>query len=302
MTRTPPCCTPHRGYCSGGSPACVSHYEVAPGRIGQLDALRFAYGPATGHSPRGWRCGGGSCSAIARRSVGVSYAGGVTVLDAVAGFAVVAGLLTLVPGVDTALVLRASLARDRGYAAATAFGVTTGVMLWGIAAAAGISALLTASQAAYRVLTIAGAVYMLWLGASLLWKSFRASPSEVVAASRAPARDLSRWRGWSLGLGSNVLNPKAGVFYIAVIPQFLPAGVSPLLMGAVLAGVHCVLFLSWCVVLILGSGYARRWLNTPRSLAAIDRVTGVVLIGFGGKLTIDFWSTGPIPVAAMHRP
>jgi threonine/homoserine/homoserine lactone efflux protein len=222
----------------------------------------------------------------------------VTIFDAVLAFAVVAGLLTLVPGIDTALVLRASLARTRGYAVATALGVATGVMLWGIAAAVGISALLTASQLAYRVLTTAGAVYMLWLGASLLWKSFRAHPVETATAPATPALDPSRWRGWLVGLGSNVLNPKAGVFYIAVIPQFLPAGASPLLMGTVLAGVHCVLFLTWCAVLILGSGYARRWLNTPRSLAIVDRVTGAVLIGFGGKLTLDSWPTGPIPPAA----
>jgi threonine/homoserine/homoserine lactone efflux protein len=181
---------------------------------------------------------------------------------------------------------------------ATALGVATGVMLWGIAAAVGISALLTASQLAYRVLTTAGAVYMLWLGTSLLWKSFRAHPAGAATAPAAPVLDPSRWRGWLLGLGSNVLNPKAGVFYIAVIPQFLPAGASPLLMGAVLAGVHCLLFLTWCAVLILGSGYARRWLNTPRSLAIVDRVTGVVLIGFGGKLTLDSWPTGPVSATA----
>ena len=225
----------------------------------------------------------------------------VTILDAVLGFAVVAGLLTLVPGIDTALVLRASLARSRGYAVATAGGVATGVMLWGIAAAVGISALLMASQLAYRVLTTAGAVYMLWLGASLLWKSFRAHPAEAAPTQEVLALDPSRWRGWLLGLGSNVLNPKAGVFYIAVIPQFLPAGASPLLMGAMLAGVHCLLFLTWCTVLILGSGYARRWLNTPRSLAIVDRVTAVVLIGFGGKLTLDSLTTHAPSAAVLSR-
>lgn len=223
----------------------------------------------------------------------------VTIVDAVLGFAVVAGLLTLVPGIDTALVLRASLSRTRSYAVATALGVATGVMLWGTAAAVGISALLTASQLAYRLLTTAGAVYMLWLGASMVWKSLRAGSIEAAAVQVVPALDPSRWRGWLLGVGSNVLNPKAGVFYVAVIPQFLPAGVSPLLMGVVLAGVHCVLFLSWCVALILGSGYARRWLNTPRSLAIVDRVTGVVLIGFGGKLTLDSLPAGPVPASAM---
>ncbi|MFD1213072.1 LysE family translocator [Arthrobacter sp. GCM10027362] len=221
----------------------------------------------------------------------------MTVLDAVLAFAVVAGLLTLVPGLDTALVLRSSLTRTRSYAWATALGVATGAMLWGIAAAVGISALLTASETAYRVLTTAGAGYMLWLGASMIWKSFRGSAGHAAAEARAPVA-ASPWQGWLVGAGTNLLNPKVGVFYIAAIPQFLPAGTAPLLMGAVLAGVHCVLSLAWFAVLILGGGYARRWLASPKSLAVIDRVTGLVLVAFGGKLVTESLPSG----ASAFRP
>ena len=116
---------------------------------------------------------------------------------------------------------------------------------------------------------------------------------------RGPGAAVSPWRGWWLGLGSNLLNPKAGVFYIAMIPQFLPAGSSTVVMGVVLAGVHCLLFLTWCAVLIIGSGYARGWPNTPRSLALLDQLTGIVLIGFGGKPIIDPLPTTGLPSAAM---
>jgi threonine/homoserine/homoserine lactone efflux protein len=211
----------------------------------------------------------------------------VTVLDALLAFAVVAGLLTLVPGLDTALVLRSSLTSTRPYAWATALGVVTGAMTWGIAAAVGISALLTASELAYRVLTIGGAGYMIWLGASMILKSFRGGFGLDPADGAATVISSSSWRGWLLGAGTNLLNPKVGVFYIATIPQFLPAGASPLLMGAALAGVHCVLSMVWFGVLILGGGYARRWLGNPRALRVVDRLTGLVLIGFGGKLLTD---------------
>ena len=220
----------------------------------------------------------------------------VTILDAVLAFAVVAGLLTLVPGLDTALVLRSSLTRTRPYAWATALGVATGAMVWGVAAAVGVSALLAASELAYRVLTTAGAAYMLWLGVSMIRASFRAgrapATAEGAVAPRSasavePSRGGSPWRGWLTGAGTNLLNPKVGVFYIAAIPQFLPEGTSPLLMGATLAGVHCVLTMAWFTVLIVGGGYARRWLSSPRSLAAVDRVTGLVLLGFGGTLLAD---------------
>lgn len=239
----------------------------------------------------------------------------MTILEAVLAFAVVAGLLTLVPGLDTALVLRSSLTRSRAYAWATALGVATGAMVWGIAAAVGISALLAASELAYRVLTIAGAAYMLWLGGSIVWSSFRGAGKDPIEAAvtgattadgdgsrgwsddSAAAPADSPWRGWLTGAGTNLLNPKVGVFYIATLPQFLPPGISPLLMGAALAGVHAVLTMTWFAVLIIGGGYARRWLSSPRSLAVIDRVTGVVLMGFGGTLLVDAF-TGSTPAAA----
>ncbi|MEW9871629.1 LysE family translocator [Arthrobacter sp. HS15c] len=209
-------------------------------------------------------------------------------LQALLSFAVVAGLLTLVPGIDTALVLRSSISRSRSFAFATALGINTGTMVWGIAAAVGVSALLAASELAYRALTLAGAGYMIWLGASLLWKSRATAPAAGLADVPGPAlpgRQL--FRGWLTGTGSNLLNPKVGVFYIATIPQFIPAGTPPLLMGVLLAGVHCVLGLAWSTFLIYGVGLASRWLKGAGSVKIIDRITGTVLVGFGLRLALE---------------
>ena len=210
----------------------------------------------------------------------------MTLTQAVFSFAVVAGLLTLVPGIDTALVLRSSITRTRSYAFSTALGISTGAMVWGVAAAVGVSALLAASELAYRALTLAGAGYMVWLGVSLLWKS-RAkagTAAEPAEASVPAARSGHLVRGWATGAGTNLLNPKVGVFYIATIPQFIPAGTSPLLMGVVLAGVHCLLTMVWFTLLIFGSQVASKWLKGPRSIKMVDRITGTVLVGFGLKL------------------
>ncbi|MHA7290627.1 LysE family translocator [Arthrobacter sp. MDT3-24] len=203
-------------------------------------------------------------------------------------FGLVAGLLTLVPGIDTALVLRSSLARTRGFAFATALGISTGLMVWGIAAAVGVSALLAASELAYRALTIAGAAYMVWLGASLLWKSRAKDPSSASPEVGVPTASRHQlFQGWLTGTGTNLLNPKVGVFYIATIPQFIPPGTPPLLMGILLAGVHCVLGLAWLTFLIFGAGFASKWLKDARSLRTIDRITGTVLIGFGLRLALE---------------
>ncbi|MFP5311152.1 MAG: LysE family translocator [Actinomycetes bacterium] len=211
----------------------------------------------------------------------------MTLTQAVLSFAVVAGLLTLVPGIDTALVLRSSITRTRGYAFATALGISTGAMVWGVAAAVGVSALLAASELAYRALTLAGAAYMVWLGVSLLWKS-RAKAGTAAATAAGPtlpaAANGQLLRGWATGTGTNLLNPKVGVFYIATIPQFIPTGVSPLLVGVVLAGVHCLLTMAWFTLLIFGSQFASKWLKGPRSIKVVDRITGTVLVAFGLKL------------------
>jgi threonine/homoserine/homoserine lactone efflux protein len=212
----------------------------------------------------------------------------VTLLQALLSFALVAGLLTLVPGLDTALVLRSSISKSRRYAFATAAGISTGAMIWGVAAAVGVSALLAASEFAYRMLTIAGAAYMVWLGLSLLWKSLRKTGVPAADGTAAPVEGRDNLvQGWLTGTGTNLLNPKVGVFYIATIPQFIPAGVSPLLVGVLLAGVHCLLAMAWFTLLIFGTGYASRWLKGARSIRIIDSITGTVLVGFGLKLALE---------------
>jgi threonine/homoserine/homoserine lactone efflux protein len=105
----------------------------------------------------------------------------VTILSALAAFAVVAGLLTITPGLDTALVLRAAVIQSRRHAYAVAAGICAGLLVWGVAAAFGISALLTASTLAYDVLRLIGAAYMAWLGVVLL-RSARRGHTDSVAA------------------------------------------------------------------------------------------------------------------------
>jgi len=207
----------------------------------------------------------------------------VTVPQAVLGFAVVAGLLTIIPGIDTALVLRSAISRGRAYAFAAAAGINAGCLVWGVAAAVGASALLAASELAYRILTLAGAAYMVWLGISL----FRASLHPQHAAATVDPPRASAWHGFVTGLWTNLLNPKIGVFYLATIPQFVPADVSPLLMGVLLAAVHNVMGMAWFTVIILATGFAARWLARDTVAKVTDRITGTVLVAFGAKLALD---------------
>ncbi|MFI6169839.1 LysE family translocator [Nocardia sp. NPDC051052] len=211
----------------------------------------------------------------------------MSVWTALVSFAVVAGLLTIVPGLDTALVLRSAIVRGTRTAFATAFGVGCGLLVWGIAATGGLSVLLTTSQAAYTVLRIAGAMYLVWLGVTslvALWRSGRAGASDV-ADEGVPGGSLLR--AWARGATSNLLNPKVGVFYIAMLPQFIPPQAPHLLMGAALTLVHFVEGVLWCTVLICGVRFARAWLDRRSVKRWMEGITGSVLLALGVKLALD---------------
>jgi threonine/homoserine/homoserine lactone efflux protein len=209
------------------------------------------------------------------------------VASAVVSFAAVAGLLTITPGLDSALVLRAAVRRSRGYAFATALGINSGALVWGAGAAVGVSALLTASTVAYTCLRIAGAVYMLWIGVRFLRAAVVGAPPVDEVSDGSGAAGATLWHGWRNGFLTNLLNPKIGAFYVAVLPQFIPPGTSPLLMGLLLALVHDVLGMLWFAALILAAGRMRRLLRRRTARRVVDGATGTVLVGFGLRLGLS---------------
>jgi threonine/homoserine/homoserine lactone efflux protein len=206
----------------------------------------------------------------------------VDLAGAVAGFAAVAGLLTIIPGVDTAIVLRTALTRDRATAAATAGGILSGCLVWGVAASVGAAALLAASHTAYTALRLAGACYLLYLGVSMLRRSMRRDSGAATLGLAAPGP----WRAWLRGLGVNLLNPKVGVLYVALIPQFIPPHAPHLAVGILLALVHDLEGAVWFALIITAAHTARRVLDRPTVHRVIDRVTGTVLVAFGVRIAV----------------
>lgn len=209
------------------------------------------------------------------------------VLRAILSFAVVAGLLTLVPGLDTALVLRSAISQGRRPAFATALGISSGALVWGAAAAAGVSALLVASRIGYDALRVAGAVYLVVLGVRLLHAAYRLPPVVEASGQVRPESLLCCWRR---GFATNLLNPKVGAFYVAVLPQFIPSDLGQaghLGLGVLMALVHDLESLLWFALLIAFASRLRVVLATRRARRAVDATTGVVLTGFGIGLALD---------------
>lgn len=205
--------------------------------------------------------------------------------DAVLSFALLGALLTITPGLDTALVLRAAVTMGRGPAFATALGINTGALAWGAAAAVGASALLAASEIGYTVLRVAGAAYMIFLGFRMIRDALRRD--RLLSASVEAGAGATFWSTFGRGLLTNLLNPKVGAFYLAVLPQFIPADADPLLTGLLLALVHDAEGLIWFTLIILGAGAVRGFLAREAARRTVDAGTGAILLGFGVRLGLS---------------
>lgn len=201
---------------------------------------------------------------------------------ALLSFTIVALLTVITPGLDTMLVVRTSLLGGRRAGLAAVVGITAGCLAWATAGIVGLTAVLTMSELAYNVIRVLGAAYLIWLGVSALWATRKRRP---VTVEDQPARgSLAAFRA---GLFTNLLNPKVGVFYVSLLPQFLPAGGAHAGWSALLVGIHLGIGLLWLPIVVWLATQARRLLLRERVRVWLDRITATVFIGLGIKLAAD---------------
>ena len=207
----------------------------------------------------------------------------MTVVQALSAYVVAAGLLTLTPGLDTALILRTAAVEGPKRAAFAALGINIGCLIWGAAVALGLGALLAASTLAFNVLKWVGAAYLVWLGLNLLLKP-RESFQLTAPAGLMTGGDLAWMRR---GFLTNLLNPKVGVFYVSFLPQFLPMGVQAAPFIFLLAVIHVVIGSCWSATLILATRPIAGVLQRAAVVRWLDRVTGGLFLAFGVRLALE---------------
>lgn len=197
-------------------------------------------------------------------------------------FSLAGALLVLIPGPDTLVVLRNVALHGRRAAAWTSLGVLSGLMVWMLAAALGLTALLRASQDGYLVLRLVGAAYLLYIGVQAL----RSRVLRRALDATAPTRSLVG-RGYRAGLLTDLLNPKVGVFFITFFPAFIPrhAPVAAMTVGLGLIFVaETALYFS---AILLFVRRLSSWMDSDRIRRRLNRATGLVLIGFGLRLAVE---------------
>jgi threonine/homoserine/homoserine lactone efflux protein len=190
----------------------------------------------------------------------------------------------MLPGIDTAQVLRAVAIGGKKQAYATLFGIMCGVWIWGIGAALGISALLVASKSAYLVLKIIGAGYLLYLGFKMIWES-RKINSESITARIEEKKDFRKT--FNKAFLITFTNPKNGAFYVAILPVFLPEGMPAFFGGLILSTIHNLCCLIWFTMIIYGASFAKETLRKPKVQSWVERISGLALVGFGIRLAME---------------
>ena len=185
-------------------------------------------------------------------------------------FLAVAAVAMLVPGPDTFVVLRTTLADGRRAGTSAALGAAAGNVCWGVASVLGLAAALAASPAAHTVLELAGAGYLAMLGAVAL----RAAVRDDALVGGAGAGGGA---GWRRGLVSDLANVKVGLFWTALLPQFVPPGSGPLLPAAMVAAMAALVFAWLSGYALLGARLAGA-LARPGTARALNGTVGAVLL------------------------
>ena len=204
-------------------------------------------------------------------------------LLAVAAFLGVSLVVICTPGPDTALTIRNSLTGGRRAGVATAAGVSCGQLVWTLASAVGLAALLQTSQLLLEWLRLVGAGYLIYLGLRSLVAAWR-SPEPVEGP--VPVRRASG-AAFRSGVVSNLANPKMVAFFLSLLPQFVPPGIPPVTAFVLLGLVFCLLTFGWLSLYAVVLDRARTLFRRRNVRRAIEGLTGAVLVGLGVRLAVE---------------
>lgn len=199
-------------------------------------------------------------------------------------FAAASSLLTILPGLDTALIIRTAAVDGPRSARIAGLGICTGVLFWGLLASTSLGVLFAASRLAYDTVRIGGAGYLLYVGIRLFLHRPATGAARLTTGAGCGASSVRTFRR---GLFTNLLNPKVGLFYVSFLPQFVPAGAPVALFSVGLASLHAAESFLWFLALSGAASVATRWLAGSSVQRMINRITGAVFVAIGVKLVLS---------------
>ena len=201
--------------------------------------------------------------------------------DRLLAFVGVSVAVVLIPGPDMALVARNVMRHGRSAGFATSIGICTGIGAWAVAAGLGVATLLATSATAFMALKLAGAAYLIYLGISTL----RGRDAPVAAGGNGVG--LPGHRAWVQGLLSALLNPKLGVFFLTLLPQFVAPGEPAAERMLQLAILFDSIGLAWLLLYSAVLGAVGAALGRPGPRRFMRWLTGTILVGLGARVAFE---------------
>lgn len=208
-------------------------------------------------------------------------------METFVAFLVIAVVVIVTPGPDTALTVRNTLLGGRRGGVFTAMGVATGQVIWTVATSAGISALLAASESVFRAVKFVGATYLIFLGVQVLYDALRAQGNRNAVDVSPSAPRLAPPVALRQGLVSNLTNPKMAAFFPALLPQFAPVGNIPFVVLILLGLLFSSMTLVWLTGYAFAVAQAGDFLRRSRIRRLLEAATGAVLVTLGLRLAIE---------------
>jgi len=200
-------------------------------------------------------------------------------------FLIAITILTLTPGLDTALVIRNTTRGGEKDGFVTNIGICCGLFFHATLSAVGISLLLSQSPQLFNIVKTIGALYILYLGIQGLRHSFL--NTETTREKQVSHGRFSMIKSFREGLLSNALNPKTAIFYLAFLPQFINPEYSAFMQSLLMAAIHFVIAMCWQAFISRMIITAQKRFDGGRTQLLMERLTGVVLIGLAVKLLFD---------------
>ena len=200
-------------------------------------------------------------------------------------FLIAITILTITPGLDTALVIRNTTRGGEKDGFVTNIGICSGLFFHASLSAVGISLLLSQSPQLFQGVKMIGAHYILYLGVQGLRHSFSATAkSPETITTHGSFKAVKSFRE---GLLSNALNPKTAIFYLAFLPQFINPEYSAFMQSLLMAMIHFVIAMCWQAFISRMIVSAQKRFDGGKTQLMMERLTGVVLIGLAVKLLME---------------
>jgi len=199
----------------------------------------------------------------------------------------IALIVIVTPGPDTAVTTRNVFVGGMRGGVFTSLGVATGLSIWALAASAGITALLVASEPLFVALKIVGGAYLVYLGIQSLVSAFRAGDWKVLAEAGAARRRLGAAAAYRQGLISDLSNPKIAAFFTSLLPQFVPQQGATFADFAMLGITFAAITLAWLIFYSWIIATAGNVLARPRIRRVLEAVMGAVLVALGIRLATE---------------